>query len=354
MKVLLGLKLTSDDLMRTEVIALKNASAVEKVFVITDQRYKTEVEGVKYHYLSGFIAKIPVLRVFARIPAMLKICKSEQINFLICFHLTSYGLAGYIVSRLLRKPLSVHFLGKDLDKTCKLPVVGNFFLQFANNIDVLTVQGTNSKEFLTTKRINNVYIIPTACDLKKFSVSKEPKKYDIIFVGRISKEKRIDRFIEIVNILNNNNYPIKALIVGSGPDQKEMLNLIKTYQLNHCVNYIGWKDDVTKYLSQAKIFVLTSDNDQLPSSLLEAMASGLVPVVTKVGNLSDVVDHKNIVKLNPESSQRLANRINELLTDEVLFEEQSRIALKSVQKFSVEANSVRWNSVVEDLKKREI
>jgi glycosyltransferase involved in cell wall biosynthesis len=339
--------------MRTEVIALKNASTVEKVYVITDQRYRTEVDKVKYYYLSNFIAKIPVFRVFARIPIMLRICRKEKINLLICFHLTSYGLAGYIVSRLLGKPLSVHFLGKDLDKTCNLPVIGNSIIRFANKIDILTVQGTNSKEFLTQKKINRVHIIPTACDIKKFSASNKPKKFDIIFVGRISKEKRIDRFIEIVKILNYKNYPIKALIVGSGPYQKKMLNLIKTYKLNHLVNFIGWKDDVVRYLSRTKIFVLTSDNDQLPSSLLEAMAMGLVPVVTKVGNLSDVVDDKNIIELNAKCSERFANRITELLNDEVLFEEQSKIALKRVQKFSIEANSVRWNTVVEDLKKRE-
>jgi glycosyltransferase involved in cell wall biosynthesis len=329
-----------------------NVSNIKKISVITDRRYKTEVNGVKYYYLNDFIAKIPVLRLLARIPVMFKICKDEKIDSLICFHLTSYGFAGFIVSRILKKPLSVHFLCKDLDKTCRLPFIGNYIIRLAKKIDVLTVQGTKSRMFLETKKIKNIHIIPTACDIKKFTDKNEAKKYHIIFVGRLSKEKRIDRFIKIVNHLVKKNSSIKALIIGSGPHKQKMLKMIQNYDLSHCINFIGWKDDIAKYLSLAKIFVLTSDNDQLPSSVLEAMASGLVPVVTKVGNLSDVVDKKNIIELNAHCNERFAYRINQLLNDEVLFEEQSTIAIKQVQKFSIEANSIRWNSVIEDLAKR--
>ena len=128
--------------------------------------------------------------------------------------------------------------------------------------------------------------------------------------------------------------------------------MLKKYKLDHCVNYVGWQDDVSKYLSLAKIFVLTSDNDQLPSSLLEAMAMGLVPVVTKVGNLSDVVDDKNVIDLNDNSRKRFTDKILELITDEALFNKQSKQALKKVKNFSIEANSARWEYVIDNLKEK--
>jgi len=350
MKILLGLKLTSDDLMRTEVIALKNASNVEELIVMTDKRYKTEIGGVKYYYLNSLISMIPIFRVFARIPIMFKICIKEKVDLLICYHLTSYGFAGSIVSRLLKLPVSVHFLGKDIDILCRLPIIGALLIRFAKTIDILTVQGTKSKSFLKKNQIEHIYIIPTACDIKKFLPKQNFKKYHLIFLGRLSKEKRIDRFVEIIKILKKKNYPIKALIVGSGPHENKILRSINNYGLNDYIHYLGWKDNVTKYLSRAKIFVLTSDNDQLPSALLEAMAMGLVPVVSNVGNLADVVDLNNVVDLKGNCNERFANKIIELLTDEALYNQQSKQSVKRARKFSIEANSVRWESVIKNLK----
>jgi glycosyltransferase involved in cell wall biosynthesis len=295
---------------------------------------------------------IPIFRVFARIPIMFRICVKERIDLIIGYHLTSYGFAGSIVSRLLKLPVSVHFLGKDIDVLCRLPIIGTMLIRYAKTIDALTVQGTKSKSYLNKKKIENIYIIPTACDIKRFIPKRNFKEYDLIFLGRLSKEKRVDRFVEIVNVLKNENYPIKALIVGSGPYEKKMLHLISNFGLNDCIHYLGWKDDVTKYLSLTKIFVLTSDNDQLPSSLLEAMAMGLVPVISNVGNLSDIVDLKNIIDLKGNCNKRFANRIIELLTDKTLYDQQSKQSIKKARKFSIEANSARWEYVIENLKEK--
>ena len=352
MKVLLGLKLTSDDLMRTEVIALKNAFNVKQLIVMTDKKYKTEIVGAKYFYLNSAISKLPILRVFARIPIMLKICLKEKIDLLICYHLTSYGFAGFIISRVLRIPLSVHFLGKDIDILCRLPIFGNLLIRAAKSIELLTVQGKNSKSFLKKKKLKNVCIIPTAYDANKFQPRQNSIKYHLISVGRLSKEKRIDRFIEVVYIIRKKKDSIKALIVGSGPQEKKILRMINNYGLNDCIHCTGWKNDVSKFLSLAKIFVLTSDNEQLPSSLLEAMAMGLVPVVSNVGNLSDVVDIYSTIDIKNNCKQIFADKILELLADNNLYKKLSTNSINKVKKFTTEANSIRWEYVIDNLKEQ--
>ena len=182
MKILLSLKLSSDSLMVSEALALKYTSGVENLVIITDSRYKTEIDNVKYYYLKGWQAKIPFLRVFARIPLMIRICRQEKINTIIGYHLTSYGFAGFVVSKLLKIPISIHFLGKDIDELCRVPILGGILLKFAGMADVLTVQGLRSKRYLEDKGLRNIYVLPTACDLAKFKPANSKKKFDVICV----------------------------------------------------------------------------------------------------------------------------------------------------------------------------
>ncbi len=349
MNILLALKLSSNSLMVAEATALRKASGVDNLALLTDTEYGTEIDGVSYYYLNKWAGKIPIFRVFVRIPVMISICRKEKIDFLIGYHLTSYGFAGFIVSKLLRVPLSVHFLGKDLDELCNMPILGNILLKYAKKIQNVTVQGTNSRKYLERNGLNRIHIIPTACDLSKFRPSIVKKEFDVIFMGRLSKEKRIDRFLDIVNIINKKNIPIRALIVGDGPEKARMLELISNYSIPDSIDYVGWTESVIEYLDQAKIFVLTSDNDQLPSSLIESMSMGLVPVASDVGNVSDVVNDENGVILNKNDVDSFADSIVSLLNDEQMYRTKSLNARKTAKNFSLEANSQRWTSILKDV-----
>ena len=349
MRVLVALKLTSDSLMVSEAIVLKNTKGISKLFLITDRRYETEIDGVNYYYINSFIARIPVVRVFARIPYMISLCLKEKIDLLVCYHLTSYGLAGFIVSLLLKKPLSVHFLGNDIDVLCKKPFLGKLLLKVARLIDILTVQGSKSKRFLNNNGVTNIHIIPTACDVYKFTPKPTKKTYHVIFLGRLSEEKRIDRFLEIILLIIKRGFPVKAVIVGTGPEEYNMLRQIDRLNLHQFIDYIGWTNDVNIYLAQSQVFVLTSDNDQLPSSLIEAMAAGLVPVVSNVGNVSDIVDESNGYVFDKEDTESFASAIIHLLKERSIYLRKSQAAQKRSKQFSLEANSRRWETVIHEL-----
>lgn len=343
MRVLLALKLTSDSLMVAEAIALRIAPGAQKICLLTDKNYGTTVDGVEYYFLNKSIAKIPFLRLIARIPKMINICKKEKIDFLICYHLTSYGFVGFIVSVLLRISLSVHFLGKDIDELCHKPLLGAMLLEYASTIDILTVQGSNSKKFLETKGLRRIHIIPTGCDLRKFQPVNDIKKdFDLIFVGRLGTEKRIDRFVDIVNIIRDKGINVTAVVVGTGPEEKRLLALIAKLDLRQHINYVGWTNNVSGYLERSRIFLLTSDSDQLPSALIEAMAMGLVPVASNVGNVSDVVTPDNGFLIERNDTVAFADVTISLLKDSNTYNRMSEQARRKAREFSLEANSERW------------
>ena len=351
MNVLLGLKVSSNSLMVCDVSALRDVDFVNSLDVMTDSEYESEVNNVSYHYLPKIISKIPVLRLFLRIPIIYWICKKKKIDVIIGFHLTSYGLVGYLVGKVLSLPVCMHFLGNDIDQLCRHKLLGKPLLNLASRMNVLTVQGQRSKHFLEEHGLINVHIIPTACDLTRFACAKVPKKYDLIFLGRLSPEKRVDRFGEIVSLVIRKKRDLRAAIVGTGPEEQRVLSAINQNGLAEHIEYIGWTDAVSEYLNKSRVYVLTSDNDQLPSTLLEAMACGLVPVAADVGNVSDVVDEKNGYLVNPDDLDGYVSAILELLNNGSTYRGKAEKAIQTVQGFSIRENTRRWSQILSQFKR---
>ena len=350
MNILLGLKLTSDANMVSDTVSIKNISYANDMHLLTDFKYKTEIGNVTYHYLPKIISKIPVIRLLYRIPVMLNICRINKIDLLICFHLTSYGLVGFIVSRLLKIPIIMHFLGKDIDILCRNKYYGSTLLWLTSKMDKLTVQGQKSKQFLEERGIENVSIIPTVCNIEKIQKVNVQKEYDLVFVGRLSKEKRPDRFVNIVRLVASKRKSVKAVILGVGPCERELKMQVKANHLEGYIDFVGWTDKVEEYLNKSKIFMLTSDNDQLPLSLLEAMASELVPVASNVGNVADVVKTKNGYLIDKDDLRGFSNAVIELLDNETIYYKKAQNSREKIRReYTISENTRRWTNVIYEM-----
>ena len=79
---------------------------------------------------------------------------------------------------------------------------------------------------------------------------------------------------------------------------------------------------------------------------------GLVPVVSNVGNLSDVVDIYSTIDIKNNCKQIFADKILELLADNNLYKKLSTNSINKVKKFTTEANSIRWEYVIDNLKEQ--
>jgi glycosyltransferase involved in cell wall biosynthesis len=81
----------------------------------------------------------------------------------------------------------------------------------------------------------------------------------------------------------------KLLLVGGGPSEKDIRQLIGAVGLAGAVECTGYVDDVWPYLARADVFALTSRHEPLGISVLEAMAAGLPVVATDVGGIPELV-----------------------------------------------------------------
>jgi L-malate glycosyltransferase len=143
----------------------------------------------------------------------------------------------------------------------------------------------------------NITIIPNGVDLQQIRlINPSDETSDIIFVGRLIKEKHVDLLVRAFGILSSEQPELRLLIIGEGPEQYTITKIIQELSLEERVVLKGFQDNHDKVIAlmkSAKVFVNPSTREGFGITALEALACG-IPVVT--------VDHP-------------ANAIRDLITD---------------------------------------
>jgi len=101
----------------------------------------------------------------------------------------------------------------------------------------------------------------------------------VISAGRLAPEKGFPDLIKAVRIANDTR-PVRLLILGEGPMQAELEQLIDDERARDAVKLIGFRSNPHQYFSKAAVFVLSSYVEGLPNVLVEAIECGCTPVAT--------------------------------------------------------------------------
>lgn len=117
------------------------------------------------------------------------------------------------------------------------------------------------------------------------------KEFVLVCAARLDEQKGINVLLEALAKLLNDGVRFKCIIVGDGPLRKQLSEQALALNLCDHVFFEGFQPDVRPYLHAADLFVLTSNREGLPLSVLEAMACGLPCVVTDVGGNAEAVIH---------------------------------------------------------------
>jgi glycosyltransferase involved in cell wall biosynthesis len=112
-----------------------------------------------------------------------------------------------------------------------------------------------------------------------------------LFVGRLSPEKRVKEFVETwAEIMAEENSPrIRLVIVGGGPEEAALKKAVADLGVAASVALTGPKDSLLPYYRAADVFVLPSISEGLSNSMLEAMASGVAVMASRVGGAKEAV-----------------------------------------------------------------
>lgn len=105
-----------------------------------------------------------------------------------------------------------------------------------------------------------------------------PHTFCLGIVARLTRQKRVDLFLEIVAALRHRRLPVTALVVGDGPQRSALERRAANLRLVDTVVFAGEQEDVVPWLDEMDVFVMTSEIEPLGLTALEAMARG-IPVV---------------------------------------------------------------------------
>lgn len=168
-------------------------------------------------------------------------------------------------------------------------------------------------------KAQSVISLPNAIsldDAATFNRTADTAHLDILFLGRITKEKGMDYILSSLTALKEKGVNFMFHLAGKESEQTYYINAFTT-ALGKDFRYEGVVYGAGKaaLLRQCKIFLLPSYFEGLPMSLLEAMSYGEVPIVTNVGSIGTVVvDHKNGLLVKDHDTDSIVSGMMELAT----------------------------------------
>lgn len=267
-----------------------NREHYEVTIVLLDSTrsfFSHQIEGVRIIDLGTIKAS----RSFFKLYSLLKKEKPYAI-FSTGGHINM--LVGFVsmfidVPHLIARPTNV--AEKSRFSTRRSKFLGSMGIKFYSRFDKVICQSEEIKSSVGTKlnlSPERLIVIPNpvvpTTKIKKAEPAKEIKK--LIVVARLTKQKGLERLIDIVNDLPK-NYTLS--IAGDGPLKHELNNRIHRLSLQHRIKILGLVRNVTDLIAEHDLFVLPSFIEGFPNVVVESLSVGTPVVAFEVGGISQII-----------------------------------------------------------------
>jgi glycosyltransferase involved in cell wall biosynthesis len=152
-------------------------------------------------------------------------------------------------------------------------------------------------------------------DLRKH-LELDPAQIYCTFVGRLTQIKRPDRLLDIAADMVKREVQIYFLVAGEG----ELFEASKARAVaeNLPVTFLGWRKDIDDLFAASDIAILTSDNEGIPLTLIQAAQAGLPIIAPAVGSIADIVENDKTGFLTSPQPGAMASALSALATDSEL------------------------------------
>lgn len=200
--------------------------------------------------------------------------------------------------------------------------------------DAITVISKEAQEHYSKLGYDTTQV-PNAIDVESLPKEKE-RQYEkqIIFAGRLSKEKGIDTLIAIAKKIQDD---IHLVILGAGPEEEKIRNLTKSKNIHH----LGYakKEKTISLIRGSDILLQPSLAEGISSTILEAMACKIPVIATNVGGNKEIIkDGKTGLLVAPNNPDEILKKISYLFDNESERKLIAEESFRSVQKYD-------WNQV---------
>lgn len=310
---------------------------------------------------GGFAPGVPVTRVWTPFPGVHILEDRSLKNLLIslCF---SLGCLALLVARRRRYDV-VHFHGASVPLLLCLPVLkflgkkvvakvaaanlgteagslggrygglGTRLARLTRRVDAFVAISEEIRQGLLADGVapEQIHRIANFVDPVLFrppmpgerDAAKERRGYGgqtlVLYAGRLVERKGVAFMLEAWRDVSAGCPEARLVLLGEGPLLGALTEQARRLGITGSVRFAGRVDDVPGWLRAADVFVLPSLQEGLPNALLEAMASGLPCVATRIGGVVDVVrDGRGALLVPQADAAALAAACGRMLRDDSL------------------------------------
>ena len=278
-------------------------------------------------------AGVKVIRIPCRgradrqtVRAIRKLIRTEQVDIL---HSHGYkaDIYGYLATRRLGIPITAtRHNQRGLRHTLAIRLYEFFDILFLRHFNAVAAVSDLIAEELLRAGVapQKVAVIGNGIDLSRFAgasptLSEELNKGQRLLIGtagRLIPQKGIEYFLMAASEVLKEFPSLLFGIVGEGPHRSTLERLIKDLGIKRSVVFTGPRADMPNVYASLDVFVLPSLEEGMPMTVLEALASGLPVIATKVGAVTKLVfPNQTGILVRPREAKDLAAALISLIED---------------------------------------
>ena len=168
-----------------------------------------------------------------------------------------------------------------------------------------------------------LHVLPNAYESSSFALPRArarsalgipPDAFCVGWVGRISPEKGPDVLVDMVSELKTLD-SLHVAMIGDGPLGNAMKAYARQLRVQHAIRWCGRLPNADQFFSAFDVLVVSSRTEGTPMVVLEAMASNVPIVATRVGGIPNMLSQDTAVLVPPESPVELAEAVRAVFMD---------------------------------------
>ena len=178
------------------------------------------------------------------------------------------------------------------------------------------------------------------------------KTNNLIAIGRLEKEKGYLDLIEVIGLVTKQIPDITLYLIGNGKEYKKITKKINKLDLNKNIIMTGYlnKKDISLYILNSSLMVMTSFKESFGIVLLEAMSYGVPVISFENSGSKELINGKNGLIIKNRNKKRMSKEIINLLNNKKDLKEYSKEGSKVLKKYDKEIIKKEWLKFLGDIK----
>tara|TARA_B100000401_G_C52755940_1_gene695705 strand:- start:46 stop:1185 length:1140 start_codon:yes stop_codon:yes gene_type:complete len=204
-----------------------------------------------------------------------------------------------------------------------------------DKIEILNDPIVNIKEYLIKKK-------------ESFELRDSAKKKYIVGIGRLTKQKNFELLIKFFRNLLNKKSELELIIIGEGEEEEKLKQLTNEFGIMNKVHFVGYQENVFKYLINSECFILTSLWEDPGFVIVEAALSNVPIISSNCPNGPKEIIKNNGYLFNNNDLNDLSDKFDQFLsTDKEKVLKNKIILKKRIRKFTLFNHYKKLENILE-------